>query len=227
MLIKPKKVIYKAIWKPIKGYEGLYEVSNLGQVRSVDRCVDFSNGKKCFYKRRMLKQFNDKTRYKNVGLHKNNKRKIFKIHRLVAQAFIPNPYNKPEVDHIDTCKENNRIFNLSWCTRSENNNNILTRKHRSESMIGHEVEEKTRIKMSEALKGRTITEEARQKMRDNHANFKDSKHPRAKKVYCVELDKYWDCIKECSNELQISRDCISMCCRGVHKSAGGLHFKYA
>jgi hypothetical protein len=104
-------------WKDIKGYEGYYQVSNLGNVKSLDRVV--WNGK-VFHKRigKILKPKGD--RYYELCLTKQGKLKKVYIHRLVAQAFIPNPNNKAEVNHMDGNKVNNHISNLEWCTSKEN-----------------------------------------------------------------------------------------------------------
>lgn len=96
-------------WKDIEGYEGLYQVSNLGRVKRV------TTG-------RVLKGCKDKDGYLRVDLCKNGKHKTHKIHRIVAQAFIPNPEHKPEVNHIDENKTNNMVSNLEWSTRKENCN---------------------------------------------------------------------------------------------------------
>ena len=115
------------IWRPVKGYEGLYEVSNLGRVKSLK-----------WDKERILKPNKNRCGYPMICLtHKYQK--ISKlIHRLVAEAFIPNPDNKPCIDHIDTDKTNNTVVlnedgsvnyektNLRWCTQKENLNNPLT-----------------------------------------------------------------------------------------------------
>lgn len=97
------------IWKDIKEYEGLYQVSNLGRVKRV------TTG-------RILKGSKDRGGYLVVNLSKNNSGSMKKIHRLVAQAFIPNPENKAEINHIDEDKTNNMLSNLDWMTRKENNN---------------------------------------------------------------------------------------------------------
>jgi hypothetical protein len=120
------------IWKDIKGYEGLYQVSNLGNVRSLDRL----DGRGWKIRGRMLTPMKYKKGYLYVGLCKNNIRKCYKIHRLVAQTFIPNPDNKPEIDHINCCKTDNRVINLRFVTAKENNNNPLTLKHRSNCKKG-------------------------------------------------------------------------------------------
>lgn len=97
------------IWRDIKGYEGLYQVSNLGRVRS------FHGGSE-----RIMKQ-TLQNGYLRITLLKNEKSKRFLSHRLVALAFIPNPENKPQVNHIDEDKTNNRVDNLNWMTSKENN----------------------------------------------------------------------------------------------------------
>lgn len=124
------------VWKTINGYNERYEVSNYGNVRSKDMIV---NGrlKDCHkIKGRILKPCNDKEGYKNIVLCINQKRKTFRLHRLVAIAFIPNPDNLPEIDHIDGDRTNNHLDNLRWSTRKANANNPITRKRVSESKTG-------------------------------------------------------------------------------------------
>ena len=104
------------IWKDIKGYEGLYQVSNLGRVRSIDRRDRLGR----HFKGRVLSQCKQRGNYLYVQLQKNGKSKPSKIHRLVAQAFIPNPENKATVNHKYCNKGNNVVENLEWCTNLEN-----------------------------------------------------------------------------------------------------------
>lgn len=113
----------KEIWKPIYGYEGLYEVSNIGKVRSLDRYVDF-RGRKRIFKGRILKfkKAGSDDEYQSVALSKNGKTKYITVHRLVAIAFIPNPNNLPEVNHKDENPHNNSIENLEWRDRKYNVN---------------------------------------------------------------------------------------------------------
>lgn len=113
-------IIITEIWKDIKGYEGLYQISNLGNVKSVKRRIKYSNGTIVSYPEKILKGFISTSGYKAVDLYENKKKKKFYIHRLVAEAFVDNPLNKPEVNHINENKLDNRFENLEWCTSSEN-----------------------------------------------------------------------------------------------------------
>lgn len=112
------------LWKPIKEFEGIYEVSNLGNVRNV------SNG---LHNYRILKQHHDKDGYLRVGLSLNNKKYTKYVHRLVAESFIKNQYNKPFVNHKDEVKDNNNVSNLEWVTCIENNNYGTRNQRLSES----------------------------------------------------------------------------------------------
>ena len=104
-------IMKKEYWKPVVEYEGLYEVSNWGRVKSLK-----------FGKERILKQGKYKYGYLYVVLSKNGILKAFKVHRLVAEAFIDNPDNLPCVNHKDENKLNNNVDNLEWCTHEYNIN---------------------------------------------------------------------------------------------------------
>lgn len=107
-------------WKDVIGYEGLYQVSSKGRVRSVDRLVS-SAGRFRKEKGRVKALSANHDGYPRVGLYKGGKGKYFSVHRLVAAAFIPNPENKPLVDHINGTRNDNRVKNLRWATHSQNN----------------------------------------------------------------------------------------------------------
>ena len=106
------------IWKDVKGYEGLYQVSSWGNVKSLER-IDNNNHP---IKEKIIKFYKTIGGYIQVCLWKNGKVKHFQIHRLVAQAFIPNPYNLPEVNHKDENPLNNCVENLEWCDHNYNIN---------------------------------------------------------------------------------------------------------
>lgn len=108
------------VWKDIEGYEGLYQISNVGNVKSLARAKKDTLGRIQSIKEKILKAAADKDGYFRVVLQKNGEKKNKIAHRLVAQAFIPNPDNKPQINHIDGNKQNNRLSNLEWCTLAEN-----------------------------------------------------------------------------------------------------------
>lgn len=113
------------IWKPVKDFEGLYEVSNLGRVKSLERMTQMKSKKGTPYKRKakemILKQSVDRYGYMKVILHKNDKPYYFTVHRLVAMVFVDNPFHKTTVDHVDCDRTNNCAKNLRWVTTEENN----------------------------------------------------------------------------------------------------------
>jgi hypothetical protein len=118
------------VWKDINGYEGLYQISNLGRVKSLDR--EKWNGKGFeLLKEKIIKPFIDKKSYLGIGLSKNGKKKNYRLHRLIAEHFITNPENKPTIDHIDRNISNNSLDNLRWATDKEQCDNKKIRKDAS------------------------------------------------------------------------------------------------
>ena len=109
-------------WKPVPDYEGLYQVSDMGRVRSVDRTIPHPRNSSMRLKRkgRILKPEFDKYGYPVLTLSKDAKTKTFKVHKIVALAFIPNPDDLPQIDHINGKKYDNRPKNLRWCTTQQN-----------------------------------------------------------------------------------------------------------
>lgn len=179
------------IWKDIEGYEG-YQVSNKGRVKST---IARKEGK-------LLKPSANKSGYFIVVLRINGKPKTHYMHRLVAEAFIPNPENKPCIDHINCVRSDNRLENLRWVTQKGNMNNPLTKE-----------------KCSKVQKGR------------EQLSTRGGKHYKAKKVQQFTKDglfiKEWSTPIEAARELGYeSSVTIRDCCRGRSKTAYGFIWKY-
>lgn len=137
------------IWKPVVNCGGLYEVSNFGRVRSCTRSARRQTGK-------ILKPIDRGLGYRNVCLYKSKtNRKLHRVHRLVAQAFIPNPENKPYVNHIDNNPSNNRVSNLEWCTPKEN----YTHSEKQDRNVKGEKVGTAKLTEEQVLKIRKIYEE--------------------------------------------------------------------
>ena len=139
------------IWKDVVGYEGLYQVSNLGNVKSLDRIV-FNKGISKFYKMKGKKLSTNKSNgsgYKVISLNKDGISKNYYTHRLVAEAFVPNENLYPQVNHKDENKYNNNSNNLEWCTCKYNNNygtardriikKLINNKYRSKQVSAHDI----------------------------------------------------------------------------------------
>lgn len=162
------------IWKDVSEYEGLYQVSNYGRVKSL-------HGKE-----KILKPHTDSTGYVKLWLYKDGNKKMYSAHRLVLMTFNPIAnMEQLEVDHINTIRTDNRLENLRWCTKKENHNNPLTRLHNSESLKGennpmygkHHKEESIK-KMSDAKKGKSLSEEHRKNIGEsNKGKHKGENNP--------------------------------------------------
>lgn len=107
-------------WKIIDDTQGRYEVSTLGRIRSVKREVLYADGRRYNYPSKILSPRSDFYGYKIFNIRNHGKQQVFKVHRLVALAFLPNPENKKEVNHLNGNKTDNRVTNLEWVTSSQN-----------------------------------------------------------------------------------------------------------
>lgn len=218
------------IWKDIKGYEGLYQVSNLGNVRSLPNQKHKDN---IILKQRISNG------YYQVTLYKNNQPKAIYVHRLVAEAFIPNPDDLPQIGHRDEnnfktgddC--NNRADNLYWCTLKENCNTPKRRerlKLNNHGMKGHNHTEETKRKMSEAQRGekgywygKHLSQETKDKI-SKAAKGKNNKQCKA--VRCIETGIVYYSATNAGEETHNRANAIIACCRGKRKTCGGLHWEY-
>ena len=184
------------IWKDIEGYEGLYQVSNMGRVKSLNY--------RRTGKEEILKGVDYGEGYLYVSLWKDGKVKQCRINRLVAQAFIENPQNLPEVNHKNEDKTDNRVENLEYCSSSYNVNYGTRNK-----------------KVAEKLKGKKHSEEHNKKIGKKLS----------KPVFSVDKESglimWWESAMEASRQTGISQGNISNCCKGKAKSAGNHIWFYA
>lgn len=185
------------IWKDIEGYEGLYQVSNLGRVKALPKYC-FNGKVNWLMKEHILKPLNMTKGYLYVCLYKNKKYHRFFIHRLVASAFIPNIHNKSDIDHINTIKTDNRATNLRWA-KTDNMNNPLTRKKISKSKKGIPQPKGIDNKRSKIILQYTL----------------DGK-----------FVKEWYGSKEIARAFNGCNSFILKCCRGVYRQAYGYIWKF-
>lgn len=214
------------IWKDVVGYEGYYQVSNLGRVRSLDRIA--SNGRKI--KGKILStKVNTPPYYPRVSLSVNGKMKLVQVHRLVAQAFVynPDPEHKTQVGHKDESRTNNRGDNLEWVTPKENSNMPLHRERVSKANEGKVLSAETKSKISLSQKGKYKgeknpfynkhhTNEAKKKMSDiKKMTYQGGNHPQAKKVVCDNI--VYGSAVEASKALNINRNTLKCWLNGSNK----------
>ena len=160
----------EVIWKPIKNYSEFYEISSDGRVKSKDRIIFDKNGLKL----RLNKSKEISPRiglYKMVGLNKNRIQTQVSIHRLVAIAFIENPLNKPQVNHIDGDKMNNNVLNLEWVTASENIKHAFEKGLKTPTWLGKKLSEETRKKMSNSKKGKEAHNKGKRQKEATHGTM--------------------------------------------------------
>ena len=206
-------------WRDIEGYEGLYQVSNLGRVKSLNRFIYKNNGTIQPLKGKICAMCPDNNNYIKVSLCKNGKYALKLVHRLVAIAFIPNPENKPEIDHINTDRKDNRVENLRWCTHKENVNNPLTIS-KYNANTGRIVSNETREKISLALKGRKMSKESISR------TIKGTSKPIIQLTLDGNFIKEWESATIIERDLHLTNGNIGKCCKGLIKQSYGFIWKY-
>jgi len=190
------------IWKDISGYEGIYQVSNLGNIKSLKR--------KGVPQNRVLEPYLYNGGYYRIGLNKNGKTIKYSIHKLVAEAFIPNPDNLLCVDHINTIRTDNNVNNLRWCTHQENMNNEITKINLSDSKIG----------------------DKNPFYEKHHSEYSKNKMSETRKIKIIQCDKYglfikeWDSAKDAGDKLGIVPTLITRVLKNKRKHTGGYVWRY-
>lgn len=182
------------IWKDIEWYEWLYQVSNLGRVKRLEKVIN--NQRWLFILEEQILKGSMSLWYKRVTLSKNLIKKDYKIHRLIAQAFIPNPDNKPFINHKNWIRNDNTIDNLEWCTPKENVNHSYKVLLNKSPMYGR-------------------------KWALSHISIKRNQYDLE-----WNFIKTWDSWADIQRELWIHRGDISKCCKWKLKTAWGFIWKY-
>lgn len=208
------KDIYFEEKKIIYDYRGLYQVSNYGRVKTLERKDSMGR----IVKEKIMKQSKCAGDYLRVQLCKNGESKFFLVHRIVGFMFIDGYFEDAHIDHIDTNRSNNHVDNLRWCTIKENHNNPLTKEHISKSLKG-----KKRPEHSEKLKGRQRTTETRKKIGKSHRGKPKGKLIERwdKKGNLIDIKYQFEYVA-----MGFTQSAISFCCTGRYKSHKGFIFKY-
>ena len=200
------------IWKDIKDFEGLYQVSNLGRVKSLKRVVVRNNNRPLLVEEKILKpHILKKGKYLRISLRNNGIRKMYLVHRLVSEAFIPNPNNYQQVNHKDENTLNNCVSNLEYCDVLYNNNYGTRNKRISEKHKGVLFSEEHKKKLSKALTNRSDKSKPVLQI-DKNTNEVIAVFPSA---------------AEAGRQLGFKTNGhISECCKGKYKQAYGYIWRY-
>lgn len=151
------------LWRDVSGYGGLYQVSNTGRVRKRAYAIMRSNGRKQSFKDKELK-LSDRSGYKVVWLCNDGVSKLCRVHRLVAQAFIPNPNNLPFINHKDENPSNNRVENLEWCDNAYNINYGTCKYRMRNAKLGKKLSESHKEHISRGVREAYLNPELHKKL---------------------------------------------------------------
>lgn len=224
------------LWKDIPEYEGYYQVSNLGRIKALSIPVKSCYGSKRVKSERVLKLVIDNKGYPSFRPHKEGVGKTVRVHRLVAETFIPNPLNKPFVDHINTIRSDNRVDNLRWVTAKENSLNEIShkktiqrvqseefRKRARENHLGEKNPMFGRLGYKNHNFGRKLSSEERLQLSIKCNHIK-------RKVVQLTLDgdviEIFDSMIDAYKKTKARTGNISKCCNGKAKTAKGFKWKY-
>lgn len=219
------------VWKDVIGYEGIYQISNLGRVK---RLVS----EKCEKERIISITKDERYGYCRVMLSKQGHAKRFLLHRLLAIHFIPNPYNKPCIDHINGVRHDNRLENLRWCTHLENNNFPLAKENNSIAHKALSQNEKWRKKNRDAVKRAMERPEVRKKISEarkrnwlDHEYIAMQRESHFKKaVLQFNLDMQFinefKSVNEASRCTNTNNSAIIRCCKERQKTANNYIWRY-
>lgn len=186
-------------WKYIDetGFEGYYQISNFGRVRSVDRTIISKDGRRRFYQGKLLTLKSDKDGYKYVILKNKGKSKTLKVHRLVGEYFVPNPDNKPFINHLDESKDNNVFTNLEWVTPKENSN------------YGTAIERATHNRNYEDISRKQLNDVSK-----------------SKPIVVYKKVAIYPSVAEAGRQLGLSESSIRRCCHGEQSHVNTYIFRY-
>lgn len=207
------------VWKPVKGLEGLYEVSNMGRVKSLGRDIIRRDGSRKVFSPKILKPYpaNNMKHLKVDLRNEQGNRSVRWVHRIVAEAFIPNVGNKPYIDHIDTDPSNNRCDNLRWVTASENSKNPISLERTIKSALKY---------------GKIIRDDIKKSFELGiDSKFKGIMPSDPKPVMAIDdngnIVKKYPSAAEAAREFGLHYDAIASICRGNKNSRpGGFTWRY-
>lgn len=231
------------IWKDIKDFEEIYQVSSAGRIKSLERIVkDYMHKNGMHRKERILAQGTNKFGYKKVCLSKDNKKYHKQVHRLVAEAFIPNPNNFPIINHKDENKTNNNVSNLEWCTYQYNHayNNLHLRiaaktKKTNTELYGKKVviaetgevfESIRELCRTKNINRKNVSKKIKRvKKSDNLFMLKLTPQRKHISVACVETGRVFYYLQDAAKWVKRNCSTLETAIKNPNRTCGGYHWK--